>query len=163
IIDLAEEKIYELDMKKKSYKVTTFAELRRRMEEARAKAQQDMQKEQAREKEKAAQPAPSENNLEFDFDLKNTGQKKTVNGFDAPKGGRRTRARKKGRPLEKNGAMVLTADEWIAPRIAARKEVAEFDIRYAKKLYGPMLAGVSAQDMAAAAAMYPMMAPAIAK
>ena len=34
IIDLGEEKVYELDMKKKTYKVTTFAELRRRMEEA---------------------------------------------------------------------------------------------------------------------------------
>ena len=31
IIDLAEEKVYDLDLKKKSYKVTTFAELRRRM------------------------------------------------------------------------------------------------------------------------------------
>ena len=30
IIDLGEEKIYDLDMRKKSYKVTTFAELRRR-------------------------------------------------------------------------------------------------------------------------------------
>jgi len=83
IIDLAEEKVYELDMKKKSYKVATFAELRRRMEEARAKAEQNAQKEQA--KEKTAEPAPKEkeSNLEIDFDVKNTGQKKTVNGFDA--------------------------------------------------------------------------------
>jgi hypothetical protein len=29
IIDLSEEKVYDLDLKKKSYKVTTFAELRR--------------------------------------------------------------------------------------------------------------------------------------
>jgi hypothetical protein len=35
IIDLAEEKVYDLDLKKKNYKVTTFAELRRRMEEAK--------------------------------------------------------------------------------------------------------------------------------
>ena len=38
IVDLAEEKVYDLDLKKKSYKVTTFAELRRRMEEAQKKA-----------------------------------------------------------------------------------------------------------------------------
>src|SRR3954471_20751042 len=38
IIDLTEEKIYDLDVKKKTYKVTTFAELRRRMEEAEKKA-----------------------------------------------------------------------------------------------------------------------------
>jgi len=30
IIDLGEEKIYDIDLKKKSYTVTTFAELRRR-------------------------------------------------------------------------------------------------------------------------------------
>ena len=31
IVDLKEEKVYELDMKKKTYEVTTFEELRRRM------------------------------------------------------------------------------------------------------------------------------------
>ena len=44
IIDLTEEKIYALDLRKKSYKVTTFAEIRRQMEEAQKKAA-----EQARE------------------------------------------------------------------------------------------------------------------
>ena len=34
IVDLAEEKIYDLDLKKKTYRVTTFAEFRRQMEEA---------------------------------------------------------------------------------------------------------------------------------
>src|ERR1700688_4226653 len=33
IIDLKEEKIYDVDLRKKSYKVTTFAELRKRMDE----------------------------------------------------------------------------------------------------------------------------------
>ena len=40
IIDLNEEKIYDLDLKKKSYTVVTFAELRRQMEEARKKAEE---------------------------------------------------------------------------------------------------------------------------
>ena len=34
IIDLTEEKIYDLDLKNKTYKVTTFAEIRKQMEEA---------------------------------------------------------------------------------------------------------------------------------
>jgi hypothetical protein len=164
IIDLAEEKVYELDMKKKSYKVATFAELRRRMEEAKAKAEESAQKEQA--KEKAAEPASKEkeSNVEVDFDVKNTGQKKTVNGFDAHEVVMTVTVREKGKTLEENGGLVLTADQWLAlPRIAAMKEVADFDMRYAQKLYGPMIAGASAQDMAAAAALYPMMAPAIAK
>ena len=161
IIDLAEEKIYELDMKKKTYKVATFAELRRRMEEAKAKAEQNAQKEQTREK--AAEPAPKENNVEIDFDVKDTGQKKVVNGFDAHQVVMTITVREKGKTLEENGGLVLTADEWLVPRIPAMKEVVDFDIRYAQKLYGPMISGASAQDMAAAAALYPMMAPAIAK
>jgi len=161
IIDLGEEKVYELDMKKKTYKVATFAELRRRMEEAKAKAEQSAQKEQAREK--AAEPAPTENNVEIDFDVKDTGQKKVVNGFDAHQVVMTITVREKGKTLEENGGLVLTADEWLVPRIPAMKEVVDFDIRYAQKLYGPMISGASAQDMAAAAALYPMMAPAIAK
>jgi hypothetical protein len=161
IIDLGEEKVYELDMKKKTYKVATFAELRRRMEEAKARAEQNAQKEQPRDK--AAEPAPKENNVEIDFDVKDTGQKKVVNGFDVHQIVMTITVREKGKTLEENGGLVLTADEWLVPRIPAMKEVADFDIRYAQKLYGPMIAGASAQDMAAAAALYPMMAPAIAK
>jgi hypothetical protein len=164
IVDLAEEKIYDLDMKKKAYRVTTFAELRRRMEEAKKKAEEDAQKEQAKEKEKAAEPAPKESNVEIDFDVKNTGQKKAVNGFDAHQVVMTITVREKGKTLEQNGGLVLTADSWLAlPKIAAMKEVTDFDMRYAQKLYGPMIAGASPQDMAAAAALYPMMAPAIAK
>ena len=40
IIDLSEEKIYDLDIKNKTYKVTTFAELRAEMEKARRQAEQ---------------------------------------------------------------------------------------------------------------------------
>ena len=58
IVDLAEEKIYDLDLKKKSYKVTTFAELRRRMEEAKKKAEEDARKEAAKEKEKPQANVP---------------------------------------------------------------------------------------------------------
>jgi hypothetical protein len=43
------------------------------------------------------------------------------------------------------------------------KEVADFDMRYAKQLYGTMLAGVSADQMAAAMALYPMMKQALAR
>ena len=57
IIDLAEEKIYDLDLKKKSYKVTTFAELRRRMEEAQQEGRGGRAQGSRRsEKEKPAKP-----------------------------------------------------------------------------------------------------------
>ena len=166
IIDLAEEKIYDLDLKKKSYKVTTFAELRRRMEEAQKKAEEDARKEAGREKEKPAKPAdadPNAKQVEIDFDVKNTGAKKAINGFDTHQAVVTVTVREKGKTLEQGGGMVMTTDMWLAPTIAAMKEIADFDVRYAQKLYGTMIAGVSAEQMAAAMAMYPMMKQALGK
>jgi hypothetical protein len=163
IIDLAEEKIYDLDLKKKTYKVTTFAELRRRMEEAKKKAEEDARKESAREKDKAPEPDPNQKQVEIDFDVKNTGQKKAMNGFDTHEAVMTITVREKGKTLEEGGGMVVTSDMWLAPRIAAMREIAEFDARYAQKLYGTMIAGVSAEQMAAAMAMYPMMKQALGR
>jgi hypothetical protein len=167
IVDLGEEKIYDLDMKKKTYTVTTFAELRRQMEEARKKAEDDARRQQAETREPAgerpAENAPPEKEVEVDFNIRNTGEKKTINGFETSQAVMTIALREKGRTLEQSGGLVLTADMWLAPRIAAVKEIAEFDAKYAQRLYGPMVTGVSASQMAAALAMYPMMKDAIAR
>jgi hypothetical protein len=163
IIDLAEEKVYDLDLKKKSYRVTTFAELRRRMEEARTKAEADAQKEAAHEKEKPAAADPKAKQVEIDFDVKNTGQKKAINGFDTHEAVITITVREKGKTLEQGGGMVMTSDMWLAAKIPAMKEILDFDIRYAKMLYGTMVTGISAEQMATAQAMYPMMKDALGK
>ncbi len=162
IIDLAEEKVYDLDLKKKNYKVTTFAEMRRKMEEARKRAEDDARKEEP----KAKEPAKNENEkeVEIDVDIKNTGQQKVINGFNTRESVITITVREKGKTLEQSGGMVMTTDSWLAPRIAAMKEVADFDIRYAQKLYGSMFAGgASAEQMAAAMAMYPKMKDAMGR
>jgi hypothetical protein len=161
IIDLAEEKVYDLDLKKKNYKITTFAELRRRMDEARKKADEDARKNAGKDKPAAADPNAKE--MDVDFDVKNTGAKKTVNGFDTHQTIVTITVREKGKTVEQGGGMVLTSDMWLAPTIAAMKDIADFDARYAQKLYGTMVAGVSADQMAAAMALYPMMKQAFGK
>ena len=164
IIDLKEEKIYEVDIRKKTYKVTTFAELRRRMEEAQKKAEEDRKKAQAQEK--TAKPEAEnkdQKQLDVDFDLKETGQKKTINGFDTREIVMTITMHEKGKTVEQSGGLLLTSDIWMGPRIAAMQEIADFDIRYARQLAGPMIAGASADEMAAAMAMYPMMKDAIAR
>ena len=163
IVDLAEEKVYDLDLKKKSYKVTTFAELRRRMEEAQKKADEEARKDAGKEKEKPQAADPNAKQMEVDFDLKNTGEKKTINGFETRQVIATVTMREKGKKVEESGGLIMTSDQWLAPRIAAMKEVADFDQRYAQKLYGTMIAGVSAEQMAAAMALYPMMKQAIGK
>lgn len=161
IIDLNEEKIYDLDMRRKSYKVTTFAELRRRMEEARKKAEENAKKEKAEKPSEAKRDDGKE--MEIDFDVKDTGQKKTVNGFDTREVIVTITVREKGKKLEESGGLVLTNDMWMTPAIAAMKEIGDFERRYAQKLAGPMVAGASAEETAAMMAMYPMMKDALAK
>lgn len=164
IVDLAEEKIYDLDMKKKTYKVTTFAELRKQMEEARREAEESAKREQAAEPgDKPAEKDPNAKEVEVDFDIKNTGASKTINGFDTRQTIVTVTVREKGKTLEQAGGLVMTSDLWLAPNAPSTRDLADFDRRYAEKLYGPMVVGASAQDMAMAMAMYPQMKPALDK
>jgi hypothetical protein len=161
IIDLAEEKVYDLDLRKKSYKVTTFAELRRKMEEAQKKAEEDARKEQSKEASRPADKNTPE--MEVDFNVKNTGEKKAINGFDTHQAVMTITVREKGKTVEQAGGMIMTSDMWLTTKIGAMKDITDFDIRYAKQLYGTMLAGVSADQMAAAVALYPMMKQALGR
>ena len=163
IVDLAEEKVYDLDLKKKSYKVTTFAEIRRQFEEAQRKAEAEARKEQEKSGEKPAERDPNAKELEVDFDIKNTGERKTINGFDTRQAIVTVTVREKGRTLEESGGVVMTSDLWLAPKNPAMNELADFELKFAQKVYGSMVAGASPQDMAAAVAMYPQMKQAIAK
>lgn len=164
IVDLDEEKIYDVDLRKKQYKVTTFAELRRQMEEARKQAEEDArraQKEAGGEQPEKADAPKKE--VEVDFDVKNTGQTKAINGFNTSQTIITVTVREKGKTLEESGGLVMTTDMWMAPEQKALKEIAEFDLRYAQKLYGGMFGGVSASQMAMMMAMYPMMRQALEK
>jgi hypothetical protein len=153
IIDLTEEKVYDLDMKKKTYEVTTFDELRRRMREAREKAEKDAAREQG--KEEKPQKTEPEKEYEVDFNVKETGQKKQLAGYDTHEVITTITVREKGKTLEDAGGIVLTADSWLAPPIAALKELTDFDIKYWKQLQGPDAMGMSAEQLATVIAMYP--------
>ncbi|MFN7983703.1 MAG: hypothetical protein U0Q11_17790 [Vicinamibacterales bacterium] len=163
IVDLSEEKIYDLDVKKKQYSVMTFADLRRRMEEAKKKAEEDAKKAEASGDKDVPQRDPNAKEYEVDFEVKNTNEKKDINGFATTQSIMTITVREKGKTLQESGGMVLTSDLWMTPSIAAMKEIAEFDMKYAEKLFGPMMSGASPQEMAQAMAMYPAMKPALEK
>ena len=160
LIDLGEDKVYTLDLKHKTYTVATFEELRRRMQEARQRAEADARKAQAKRQE----PAPSAKGgqepqleIEVDVDVKDTGQKKSLNGFDTHEVVMTVTAHEKGKTIEQAGGLVLTSNMWLAPAVPEPKEIAEFDRRYALKLATAMLGGASPQDAAAVSAMHPML------
>ena len=157
IVDLSEEKVYDLDMKKKTYQVTTFEELRRRMKEAQERAQEEAKKEPGQE-QKAQEPSGKE--VEVDFDLKETGQKRSNAGYDTREIIMTVTVREKGKTLDEAGGLVMTTDSWLGPDIPAMKELAEFEQRYWKAI-APETAGMSAEQMAAVMAMYPMIKQAV--
>jgi hypothetical protein len=168
IIDLTEEKIYDLDMKKKTYTVTTFAEIRKQMEDARREAEKnarEMERETPSEPSAPSKPAekdPNQKEFEVDFDLKNTGVTKTINGFNTSQTVMTITVREKGKTLNESGGMVMTTDMWLTKSAPSTDEIAQFDMKYAQKLYGPAVVnGASAQDMAMAMAMYPQIKPAL--
>ncbi len=151
IVDLTEEKIYDIDFKKKEYRVMTFDQLRAQIKKAQADA------------ETAAKDMPAENRdelgqsgkeVEVSFDVKATGETRTIAGHPAKQVIVSITAHEKGKTLDEGGGMVMTNETWVGPRIAALNEVAQFDLRFIKAVYGDSL-GAMAQQFAGLAAMYP--------
>ena len=158
IVDLREEKIYDLDMRRKTYKVTTFDEIRRQMREAEERARESASKEPSSE-----QPARNDGKeMEVDFDVKNTGQTKTINGFDTRQVIATITVREKGKKIEESGGIVMTVDTWLSKSAPSLKEIADFERRYWEKLAGPISA-VDAQQMATVVAMFPGVKDAFAR
>jgi hypothetical protein len=160
IVDLSEEKVYDLDMKKKTYTVTTFEELRRRMREAEERAQKEAARETPGKKEEAQKPTRE---YEIDFDVKDTGQTKAIAGYDAHESIVTITVREKGKTLEEAGGLVMTNNVWLGPKMPQMRELSDFDVKYWKQLQGPEAAAMSAEQMAAVLAMFPLVGKAMAR
>lgn len=161
IIDLSEEKVYNLDLERRTYEVVTFEEIRQQMREARERAEKEAReaREDAKEQKEPAQDPMAE--VEFDFDVKETGARKQIAGHDARQVIMTVAVRPRGQTLEEGGGLVMTADSWMGPEIAALDEVTDFNMRYWKQLQGPEIAAMSAEQMATVLAMYPMIGKAM--
>jgi len=151
IIDLTEQKVYNVDFKKKEYRVVTFAELREQMKKMQAdaeKAAKDMPAEDRGQLEEAGKQ------LEVVVDVKTTGETKSIAGHSAKQVLVTVTAREKGKALEDSGGMVMTNEVWLGPRIAALNEVTQFNMKFFEAVYGDSMASLG-QQFASMAAMYP--------
>jgi hypothetical protein len=122
--------------------------MRRQMQEAASKMQEQSG-------EAGAEPEggePEGPRYEVDFDLQESGQTRTINGYDCREIVMTITIREQGKTLEDAGGTVMTTNLWLTGEIEGLQEVQDFDRRYAEKL-GSVL-GTEAQ-VAAAAAMYP--------
>jgi hypothetical protein len=159
LVDLREEKIYNIDLKKKTYTVMTFEEMRQKIREARQKAEEQM----AKQKEESAkqQKSGEEPQFDVDFSMKDTGQRKAVAGYDCHEVLMTVAVKPKGQTVEQGGGLVMEASSWLAPDVPAYKERLEFDRKFFQKVYGEAFSEADRQQMMSAIAMYPGMSQAI--
>ncbi len=151
IIDLGEEKVYDLNVKKKTYKVTTFDELRQRLKDAQAKAQQQAQEAPPQDRDTLNQ---NDKQIEFDANVQSTGQHKTVAGYDTHETIVTITAHEKDKKIEESGGFIMTSDMWLGPKLPALDEIAAFERKYFQAVYGEAL-GIDPQQMAGVMALYP--------
>jgi hypothetical protein len=150
LVDLAAEKIYDIDFKKKTYSVMTFEQMRQKLKEQQEKLEKQMAEMKAEQEKNKGEKMP-----EYDFSIssKATGEAKAINGFQTKQVITTITMTPKGQTAEQGGAMSMTIDQWLAPTLEGSKEEADFEIRYMKALGTFDMA----QEMAQAAAMYPGM------
>ncbi len=127
IVDLDEEKVYHLDYGRKTYTVVTFDELRKQYEQARERAE----KRESPRGEKKEGPE-----YEVDFSTTSPGKRLEINGWDTHEEIVTVTVHEKGKKIERSGGFLLTADLWMGPRLAAMRELADFDLRFMHKVYG---------------------------
>jgi len=106
IIDLSEEKVYSLNVKKKEYTVETFDQIRKRMREEAEKAKEQQEKQ---EPEQKGEPQKPQKEYEIDFDVKDTGQKKQILSYDTHETVVTVRVREKGKTVEESGGMICSS------------------------------------------------------
>ena len=82
-----------------------------REEEEKAKKEVDKEQPGERQEEKPAKE------LEVDFDVKETGQKKQIAGYDTHEVIMTVTVREKGKTLEDGGGLVMNVDSWVGPHI----------------------------------------------
>jgi hypothetical protein len=171
IVDLAEEKIYELDVKDRSYTVTTFAELKKKIEEQRAKAEKEAaeaRQKAEKQEQKQQEGAPPAKEWEVDVEVSQAGETRPIAGHDARPVKMKAWVHEKGMKIQQSGGLLVATDTWLGPKIAALDEVAAFDRRYALKMaeilgFAGPAGAASAAQMATLLAAYPALTQAMEK
>lgn len=152
IVDLAEEKVYDVNVKNKEYSVMTFAEMRAAMEQARADAAKRQEQMNPQDKQAMQDLAKQ---FEFDIKVDKTGQRKEIAGHNTEEQVLTLTMRQAGKKLEEGGGFVMTNTMWMAPKIAALDELAQFNVKYFKAVYSGVFTGIDMQQAGALSAMMP--------
>ena len=122
ITDLDKETITHVDFEKKTYSVMTFQQMKEMMQQA----MEGMQKREG--------TGAGDASVTFTATVKETGQKKAVNGMNANEYILTMVMNATDQKSGQNGAINITNDMWMAPEVPGYQEVRDFELRMAEKL-----------------------------
>ncbi len=131
IIDLDQETMTQIDVMKKTYTVTTFAQMKQAMENARAQMQQQAAQQPA---QPAAKPDAQNVKMSFDVKVRNTGVQKQISGLDSSEAVMTLMMNATDTQTQQQGSMAITNDMWMVPAIPGYDQVREFYKRFAAKM-----------------------------
>ena len=151
IIDLDQEKVFQLDMKKKEYQVVTFAQMKAQMEKMRADMEKNMKDVKPEDRQQLEEAGKQ---LEFDVDVKELPERKPIAGHDTRHVILTITARGKGQTLEQGGGFVMTNDMWLAQSLPEMNELTQFYMKFFKTVYGESI-GFDQGQLAGMMAMFP--------
>lgn len=151
IVDLTEQNIYIVDVKDKSYKVMTFAEMRKGLEDA-AKAMQDQAKGMSQQDKDALANASKQ--IETDADVKETGQHKTIAGKDTRQAIVTITTHERGKTIYESGGFLLQNDMWLG-ETPALNEMIDFQTRYFKAVFEGVFTGTDLQQTSMFGSLFP--------
>lgn len=117
VIDLSKETFTEIDFQKKTYSVMTFAEMKQFLEEMARKQKKDDTAE-----------------MKFKVSVNETGQTRQISGFDTREMILKMEMEVQDKKNEAKGSFVVTANMWLAPKVAGYDEIADFYRRMGEKI-----------------------------
>ena len=97
--------------------------------------------------------------LEFDVEVKKTGQRRQIAGYDAEESVIVVTMHGKGQKLEESGGAVLTSNVLLGPKIAALDEMAAFSMKFFKQVFGTTFVGLDPRTTMSAGGLLPGFAP----
>jgi hypothetical protein len=135
IIQLDREEIIAIDHKKKAYSVVTFAERRAQMEKALEAMQGQSQKSQGSQPAGVSQDPNVK--LEPKIEIKDTGETKVINGFNARHVILTLQLEAEDQKTRDKGAWGSNMDLWLTKDISGLEERNQFYLKYSERIAGP--------------------------
>ena len=171
IVDLAEGKVYELNVKDRTYEVATFEEIGKRFEEQREKAQKEAEKarkEQAKQTKQEPRRRARRRSSRWTSGSAAPGRSERSRATRRRRPSRGSRSTRRAPAMMQSGGMAIVNEQWLAPDVPELGEIAEFNLRYAQKMadvfgFDAARMKASAEQMAALLAAHPGLVQALEK